>query len=173
ALLGAAGPRPSEAAKNLLVNPDFEQAIKGHDWMPAGWDTSQAGMPSVFFGRDSSTAHAGHYSVNVASASALLPLAHNWSQSMVIGKESWGRDLVFTVWTRSVGVDGRAYVKLEAYRDTISKMAKLWNVDRESAANRLRIQALNDPLIDLGWRREFFSEPETGWIRHQLRLYVA
>ena len=62
----AAAPAP---AKNLLLNPGFERGQSGHEWMPAAWDTSDAGLTTVFFGRDTLAAHGGHYSVNVANTS--------------------------------------------------------------------------------------------------------
>jgi hypothetical protein len=172
-LLACAAMANGATSKNLLENPGFEESLKGHPWMPAGWDTAASGLPSVFFGRDNSFAHSGNYSVNVANASTVLPLAYNWSQGVPIDPSMWGKDLVLTVWTKSVGVEGRAYVKLEAYCDTISRMAKTWNVSREDAASRLRITQINDPILDLGWKRQFFSQPETDWVRHELRVYVA
>jgi hypothetical protein len=167
------GTAPIAAApKNLLKNPDFEQGLKGHPWMPAGWDTSASGLASTFFGRDTFAVRSGRHAVNVASASAVLPIAHNWSQTLLVGKEAWGKDAVFSVWTKSIGMEGRAYVKLEVYRDTLSKMAKVWGTTRNAAAERLGIQHIDDPKLDLGWRREFFSEPETDWVRRELRVHV-
>jgi hypothetical protein len=140
--------------------------------MPTGWDTSASGLLSTFFGRDTFAVRSGRYAVNVASASAVLPIAHNWSQTLVVGKETWGKDAVLTVWTKSIGVEGRAYVKLEVYSDTLSKMAKVWGTTRNAAAERLGIEHIDDPKIDLGWRRQFFSEPETDWVRRELRVFV-
>ena len=40
---------PSRAATNLLKNPGFEDPVRDHAWMAASWDTSQTGLPSVFF----------------------------------------------------------------------------------------------------------------------------
>jgi hypothetical protein len=161
------------APANLLHNPGFEESLPDHPWMPAGWDTSRAGLSSVFFGRDTLLAHSGSYSVSVANASALYPLAHNWSQSLQVGPELWGKDLVFSVWTRTMGLEGRAYIKAEVYRDTIGKMAAIWNTDRASAGKRLMLPPIDDPILDLGWRRVFFSDPETEWVRREVRVHVA
>ena len=104
--------RCAEAAGvNRLANPGFEATLPGHEWMPAGWDTSWSTLPTVFFGRDTSIAHEGRYAVNVANVSTLIPLWHNWSQTMVVGPETWDKDLVFTAWTRSNGVQGRGYAE--------------------------------------------------------------
>src|SRR6185295_18646470 len=98
---------------------------------PAGWDTSRADLQTVFFGRDTFAVHGGRYAISVASASALYPMAHNWSQMLIVDPQWWGKDLVFSIWTRSMGVEGRAYIKLDAYQDTLSKMARIWKVSRD------------------------------------------
>lgn len=170
-LLPLAG-APAAAGPNLLKNPGFEAGLPGHPWMPAGWDTSRAGLSSVFFGRDTLVPHSGSYSVSLANASGVYPLAHNWSQSLVVGREMWGKDLVFSVWTRTMGLEGRAYIKIDAYRDSISKMARVWKVERDEAARRLKIPPIDDPILDLGWKRQFFSEPETDWVRREVRIHI-
>ena len=164
---------PAQAAPNLLKNAGFEQPLEGHPWMPAVWDTSISGLSSVFFGRDTLSPHGGEYSISVANVSASLPMAHNWSQTLLVGSEAWNKELVFTVWTRNVGLEGRAYILLQAYRDTITKMARTWKVERDEAATRLGIHKVDDPLLDFGWERQYFSETETGWVRRQVRVFVA
>jgi hypothetical protein len=169
----ASPPEVRAASNNLLINPGFEEPLKGHVWMPAGWDTSVAGLPSVFFGRDEFMAHSGQYAVNVANASVVLPLAHNWSQTILVGPKDWGKDAVFSIWTRSNGVEGRAYVLLQAYRDTITKMSRVWNVPRDTARTRLGLHRVDDRLIDFGWDRVFFSDHDTEWVRREMRVYIA
>ena len=78
----------------------------------------------------------------------------------------------FSAWTRSNGLQGRAYILLQAYRDTIGKMAKTWGLPRDLAAKRLGINKLDDPLLDLGWKRTYFTEPETEWVRREARVFV-
>ena len=165
---------PASAAppRNLLANPGFEDGVVGHPWMPASWDTSVSGLPSVFFGRDTLLAHGGRYSADVANVSTLLYMAHNWSQRLLVTREMWGKDLVFSVWTRSNGLTGRAYLLAQAYRDTISKMAGTWNVPRDSAANLLRLPGRADPAMLLGWERRTFDEQETDWVRREVRIFI-
>lgn len=164
--------RPAAADGNMIANPGFEESLGNHPWMPAGWDTSRAGFSWVFFGRDTLSPHSGQYSASVANVSAMFTMSHNWHQMFLVGSELWGKDLVFSIWTRSLGVNGRAYIKLEAYRDTITKMAKIWDVSRDAAAQRLEIAVVDDPMMDLAWKRQVFSEPETDWVRREVRIFV-
>ncbi len=163
----AAGP-----SGELLLNPGFEDSLEAHPWMPSAWDTAQTTLPTVFFGRDTFLVHGGRYAVSIANTSTLVPVWHNWNQIVLVGPESWGKDLVLSVWTRSNGLQGRAYVLLQAYRDTIGKMSKVWGVPRELAGKRLGINPLDDPMIDLGWKRVYFSDPETEWVRREVRTFV-
>jgi hypothetical protein len=110
--------------------------------------------------------------VSVANTSTLVPAWHNWSQTVLVGPESWGKDLVFSVWTRSNGLQGRAYIVLQAYRDTIGKMTKIWGIPRDLAGKRLGINKLDDPILDLGWKRAYFSDLETDWVRREVRVFV-
>lgn len=171
--VAVAAPAAADTAPaNLLVNPDFESPLDGHPWLPAGWDTSETNLPTVFFGRDTFLVHSGRYAVNIANTSTLYPLWNNWSQAVLVGPEAWGKDLVFSVWTRSNGLQGRAYILAQAYRDTIGKMAKSWRVDRDAAGKRLGINKVDDPVLDLGWKRIYFSDPETEWVRREARVFV-
>lgn len=160
------------SSRNLLSNPGFEQSLAGHDWLPAGWDTSQAGLPTVFFGRDSFLVRTGHFAVNVANTSTIFPMAHNWSQTLPVGRETWGKVARFRVWTRSNGVQGRAYIMVQAYRDTITVKAVEWNVDREEARKRIGINKVDDPLMDLGWARTQFDDELTGWVEREAAVFI-
>jgi hypothetical protein len=166
--------RPALAAPsgNLLVNPGFEETLAAHPWMAAAWDTSWNSLPTVFFGRDTLGAHSGRYAVSVANVSTLIPLWHNWSQTLVVGREMWNKDVVFSVWTRSNGVQGRAYILLQAYRDSVGKMARIWKVPRDTSLARLGLHTTTDPYLYLGSKREYFSDNETGWVRRQVRVFI-
>jgi hypothetical protein len=173
--LTLAAPTPCAAegpSGELLLNPGFEDSLETHPWMPSDWDTSRTALPTVFFGRDTFLAHGGRYAVSIANTSTLLPAWHNWNQTFIAGPEMWGKDLVFSMWTRSNGLEGRAYILLQAYRDTISKMTKLWGIPRDLAGKRLGIRPLDDPMLDLGWKRAYFTDPETDWVRREVRVFV-
>lgn len=175
AALSSLAPPPAGAARPALPqleNPGFERGLASHPWMPAGWDTSMADLPTVFFGRDSFLVHGGKWAVNVANMSGAFPMAHNWSQTLLVGPESWGKMASFKVWTRSNGIEGRAYLVVQAYRDTASRMARIWNVDRDEALRRLGISKLDDPLLDLGWKRTQFDDPLTDWVQREALAYV-
>jgi hypothetical protein len=163
----------SAAPVNLLANPGFETPLAGHDWMPASWDTSVSGLPTVFFGRDTFLVHGGRYAVTVANVSRVWPMAHNWSQGLAVQKSWWGKDAVLSVWTRSNGLDGRGYVLLQALRDTLTRSALDHHVARDSASRILNIKPIDDPMYDLGWKRANFSDPETEWVRRELRVFIA
>lgn len=177
ALLALAGVVPTAAAApapsgELLLNPGFEDPFEDHPWMPAAWDTSLTALPTVYFGRDTFLVHGGRHAVNIANTSTLVPTWHNWNQSVIVGPETWGKDLVLSVWTRSNGQQGRAYIMLQAYRDTIGKMAKIWGLPRDPAGKRLGINKLDDPIQNLGWKRSYFSDTETDWVRREVRVFV-
>lgn len=165
----AAAPRP---APNLLDNPGFEQPLAGHPWMPAAWDTAAAGLMSVFFGRDTFLVHSGRYAVSIANLSTLFYMAHNWNQGLLVDRSWWGKDVVFSIWTRSNGLQGRAFIRAAIYRDSLSKMAKIWGMPRLKAADSLRINTVDDPMLELGWRYQYFLDAETDWVRREVRLYI-
>jgi len=159
--------------RNLLANPGFEKRLPATDWMPAAWDTSDAGLATVFFGRDSFDVHGGKYAVNVANTSTLYAMGHNWSQAVLVGREAWGKTAVFSVWSRSNGVQGRAYILLQAYQDTVSKMSVIWGVQRDEAQRRMGMVKINDPLRDLGWKRTVFEDPQSDWVRREARVVIG
>lgn len=161
-----------QGARNLLGNPGFERRAPANDWMPTAWDTSNAGLPTVFFGRDSFFVHEGRWAVNVANMSTIYPMAHNWSQTLLVPREWWGKNARFTIWTKSNGLQGRAYVMIQAYRDTASKMSRIWGVTRDEARRRLNIRPLDDPSIDLGWKRFTFDDAQTEWVKREVTTFL-
>lgn len=169
----AARSAPAGGSRNLLVNPGFEDPLPDHPWMPAGWDTTISGLRSVFFGRDTVLARGRGFSVSIANVSIATPMNHSWVQSLLVPPAWWNKDVVYSIWSRSNGVTGRAFIRMVAYRDTINKMARIWKVTHTDAQNRLHLQGTNDPQHELGWRAQNFSDEETGWVRRELRLHIA
>ena len=74
----------------------------------------------------------------MANMSAAFPMAHNWSQTLLVTPDMWGKTAVFKAWTRSNGLEGRAYVLVQAYSDTATKMGRIWGVDHDEALRRLK-----------------------------------
>ena len=170
--IGAPAKAPAKASKELLQNGGFERAASASHWMAAGWDTSMADLPTVFFGRDSFLVRTGRFAVSVANMSDAFPMGHNWNQTILVGPDTWGKVARFKVWARNNGIEGRAYVLVQAYSDTASRMAKIWNVDHDEALKRLGINKIDDPLLDLGWDRTQFSEPLTEWVQREAVTFV-
>ena len=168
----AAVPSAAAAGRNLLANPGFEEGLESHPWMPAAWDTFASSLTTVFFGRDTAVARTGRHSVSVASISGRLPMWHNWSQSLVVGPETWNQDVVFTVWTRSMSLQGRGYLLVQAFNDTIGKTAILADVPRDTAMIRMNYVVTGQPIVLTGWKRLYFSEEETDWVRREARIFV-
>ena len=171
AVSAIAAPAPP-AGRNLLANPSFEESLPGHPWMPAGWDTFPSQIGTVFFGRDTSVAHTGSYAVSVANVSMQLPMWHNWSQMLMVGPELWNKDVVFTVWTRTMSLEGRAYILAQAFNDTIGRYAIDARVSRDTAMTRLNYVVTGQPIVLTGWKRLYFSESETEWVRREVRMFV-
>ena len=162
----------SELSRNLIQNGGFEQRLVGHEWMPAAWDTFESGLQTSFYGRDTVLAHGGRYAVSVANVSNAVPMFHNWSQVIPVDRALWGRDVVLTIWTRSLGVQGRAYVLVQAYRDTIQHMALEWGVPRDTAVVRMGHGPTSQPVVVTAWRRVYFSDNETDWVKREVRVFV-
>jgi hypothetical protein len=51
-------------------------------------------------------------------------------------------------------------------------MSITWGVDRDEALRRLHISKIDDPLLDLGWKRLQFTDTETGWVKREVRVFV-
>lgn len=164
--------RPGASSVNLLANPSFEEKAPGPVWLPAAWDTFPSSLSTVFYGRDTLLAHSGHWSANVANVSTRVPMWHNWSQSLVVPPSLWGRDVVFSVWTRSLGLQGRAYTLVQAFNDTIGRVALEQSVPRDTAMERLGYVVTGQPIVLMGWKRQYFSEEETDWVKRDLRMFV-
>ncbi len=158
-----------EPVANLLLNPGFEETLGG---VTAAWDTTDSGLPTVFFGRDTVDQRSGAAAVYVASISMAIPMWHNWSQTLLVGPELQGKDLILTAWTRSNGLDGRGYILLQCFRDTATYLARTQEIPRSEALMRLGIPPTGDPSRSLAWERRYFSEENTPWVPREVRVHV-
>jgi hypothetical protein len=44
-------------------------------------------------------------------------------------------------------------------------------IDREAASERMHINKLDDPFQNLAWKRLYFSDTETEWVKREVRVY--
>jgi len=138
--------------------------------MPAAWDTSEAGLETVFFGRDTFLVHEGSYAVSVANTSSLYPCGTTGARP-----SSWGARPGARTWCSRCGRGTTAcrarLLLLQAYRDTIGKMAKTWGS---------RATAPGDGSRSTSWTTRCSTwleapvllEQETDWVRREVRLFV-
>jgi len=84
-----------------------------------------------------------------------------------------GRDLELTVWVRSSQMSGgRGYVMLQAYRDTVMNRALDEGTTREQARLSMGFKYADDPQLEVGWARQYFSADLEDWTAKTVRLYV-
>ena len=177
ALLAAApAARPAHAAEaagaatNLLGNPGFEE---GGLFNPTDWDTTVAGVPTVLFFWDTETKRGGARAASLVNAGDAMPMWHNWNQMLLHAGRFAGRDLELTVWVRSAQLDeGRGYVMLQAYRDTVMNLARDEGITREQARLKMGFKYADDPQLELGWARQYFSAELGEWTQKKVRLYI-
>ncbi|MEO6461948.1 MAG: hypothetical protein ABIP29_02645, partial [Candidatus Eisenbacteria bacterium] len=169
-------PRPAAAqgagaaATNLLGNPGFDE---GGLFNPTDWDTTVAGVPTVLFYWDAETKRGGTRSASVINAGDALPVWHNWNQMLLHAGRFAGKDLELTVWVRSDQMDdGRGYVMLQSYRDTVLNLARDEGITRDQARIKMGFKYADDPQLETGWARQYFSADVAEWTPKKVRLHV-
>ncbi|MEP7027564.1 MAG: hypothetical protein ABI960_03115 [Candidatus Eisenbacteria bacterium] len=170
----AAFPSPAAAqsgrpATNLLSNGGFEE---GGLFAPTGWDTTVAGVPTVLFYWDPDMKRSGARSASIVNAGDVIPIWHNWNQVVPAAGRYVGKDLELSVWTRSAQLSGRGYVMVQCYRDTVMNYAREKNISREQARTALGYKFADDPQLELGWARQYFSSESSDWTERKVRVYV-
>ncbi len=165
----AAAPPAAHAAPNLLANPSFEE---GGLFAPADWDSTVAGVPTVLFFWDQDVHRTGARSASIVNAGDILPVWHNWNQIVPSAGRYVGKDLVLSVWTRSAQLTGRGYVMVQCYRDTVLNYAREKNISRDQARKELGFHYADDPQLELGWARQYFSDEVSDWTERKVRVYV-
>lgn len=174
--LALAIPRPAaaqgagKAVTNLLGNPGFDE---GGLFNPTDWDTTLAGVPTVLFYWDAETRRSGTRSASVINAGDAIPVWHNWNQMIFHAGRFAGRDLELTVWVRSSQMDGgRGYVMLQAYRDTVINLARDEGITRDQARLKMGFKYADDPQLETGWARQYFTADLEEWTQKKVRLHV-
>jgi hypothetical protein len=175
ALAAVPGPAAAQgkgrAAVNLLGNPGFDE---GGLFSPTDWDTTVAGVPTVLFFWDAETRRGGGRSASLINAGDALPVWHNWNQMLLHAGRFAGRDLELTVWVRSAQMEGggRGYVMLQAYRDTVMNLARDEGITRDQARQKMGFKFADDPQLELGWARQYFSAEHAEWTPKTVRLHI-
>jgi hypothetical protein len=166
--LASAPARAAEEA-NLLRNPSAEE---GTLVSPAAWDTTMSDMPTVRFAWDGQEAHGGGRSLYILNTSDVIPLWHNWSQSLLGVNELGGKELTLRAWVKTRAVTGKAYILLQAYRDTVFLEAAKAGIPRLQMRTQMNIKPADDPQLELGWARKQTSGDHPEWTPLEVHLYV-
>ena len=161
---------PAARGANLLGNPGFDE---GGLFNPSEWDTTVAGVPTVLFYWDGDVKRGGTRSASIINAGDALPVWHNWNQMLLHAGRLAGRDLELTVWVRSSQMSGgRGYVMVQAYRDTVMNLARDEGLTRDQARIKMGYKFADDPQLELGWARKYFSADHDEWTPQKVRLYI-
>lgn len=166
---GPAGAEAGRAPASLLSNPSFES---GGLFSPADWDTTVAGVPTVLFYWDPEVHRTGGRSACLVNAGDALPVWHNWNQMIPHAGRFVGTDLELSAWVRSAQMGGRGYVMVQCYRDTVTNLARDRGISREQARNIMGFKFADDPQLELGWARQYFSTDLGEWTQKKVRVYV-
>src|SRR5690349_6848869 len=154
---------------NLLSNPSFEE---GGLFTPSSWDTTVAGVPTVLFYWDPDVTHGGKKAISIVNAGDVIPIWHNWNQMIPNAQKYAGKDLELSIWTRSAQLSGRGYIMLQAYRDTVMNYAMARNMTREQARLEMGYKFADDPQLEMGWGRQYFSAESSDWTLRKVKVYV-
>ncbi len=154
---------------NLLLNPGMED---GGLFSPTSWDTTVAGVPTVLFYWDPDVKRSGNRSLSIVNAGDALPVWHNWSQIIPDSRKLVGKDVELSAWVKSTQMSGRGYVIVQCYRDTVLLYAIENGVSREHARNAMGFKYADDPQLELGWARRYFSADLDEWTELKTRVYV-
>ena len=169
-LVAFASPASAQQARtNILENPSFEE---GGLFAPTDWDTTVAGVPTVLFYWDPEVTHGGKKAISIVNAGDVIPIWHNWNQMIPNAQKYAGKDLELTVWTRSAQLSGRGYIMLQAYRDTVMNHAIARNMSREDARKEMGYKFADDPQLEMGWGRQYFSAETSEWTERKVKIYV-
>jgi hypothetical protein len=154
---------------NFLANPSAEE---GTMVFPTQWDTTLSDLPTVRFAWDAQTAHGGSRSLYVLNTSDVIPLWHNWSQTLLGANALGGTELTLRAWVKTRAVTGKAYILLQAYRDTVLLEAAKTGVPRLTQRAAMGIAPADDPQLELGWARKQITGDHPEWMPLEVRLYI-
>lgn len=159
----------AHASANLLVNPSAEG---GTLLAPMGWDSTVTQVPTARFAWDSEIAHDGKRSLYVINTSTVIPIWFNWSQTLSGVNQLGNKELTLRAWVKTRNLTGKAYLLLQAYRDTVLIDALKVGMPRLRMRNQMGIKPANDPQLEMGWARKQLSGNHEEWTPLEVKLYV-
>jgi hypothetical protein len=166
--VAAAVPAPAEG-QNLLTNPSAED---GTLLAPTGWDSSLTQVPTARFGWDSQEAHDGKRSLYIINTGNVIPVWHNWSQTLAGVNDLGGKELTLRAWVKTRNLSGKAYLLLQAYRDTVLIEALKRGLPRNRVRELMHIKPADDPQLEMGWVRKQVSGDHDQWTPLEVKVYV-
>jgi len=63
-------------------------------------------------------------------------------------------------------------VMVQCYRDTVTLYAREKNISRDQARKELGFHFADDPQLELGWARQYFSDEVSDWTERKVRVFV-
>jgi hypothetical protein len=154
---------------NLLTNPSAEE---GTLLSPAGWDTSVTQVPTARFAWDSEQAHDGKHSLYIINTGNVIPVWFNWSQTLAGVNNLAGKELTLRAWVKTRNLSGKAYLLLQAYRDTVLLEAMKQGIPRLRMRDLMHIKPADDPQLEMGWVRKQLSGNHDDWTPLEVKVYV-
>jgi hypothetical protein len=158
------------AGENLLANPSFEET--GTLTMPAGWDSTGGDLPTAGYLWDTAEARTGSHSVRVINTSNYFPSWHNWNQMLLGVNHLAGQEVTLRGWYKARDLSGKAYVLVQAYRDTVVIEAIKAAVPRRVMREHMGYTPQGDPAVELGWGRKYVSGDRAEWTPIEVTLFI-
>lgn len=166
---GRASAAATPAAANLLTNPSAEE---GTLLAPTDWDSSRTQVPTARFAWDSEQAHDGKRSLYIINTGNVIPVWFNWSQTLTGVSNLAGKELTLRAWVKTRNLSGKAYLLLQAYRDTVLLEAMKQGVPRQRMRDLMHIKPADDPQLEMGWARKQLSGDHDDWTPLEVKVFV-
>ena len=165
----AAAQGSKAASENLVRNASLEDGVL---FTPTGWDTTVSGLPTVSFEWAEGEARTGERSLYVFNASDAVAMWHNWNQTILDVQSFAGKELVLKAWIKTEQIQGKAYLFLQAYSDTITIEAVRTGTPRQEMRVKMGYKPIEDPQTELGWSRKYFSTNVAEWTPIEVSLFI-
>ncbi|HEV8479340.1 MAG TPA: hypothetical protein VGR66_00985, partial [Candidatus Eisenbacteria bacterium] len=168
-ILLAAPAAAAPLGTNLLANPSVEE---GTLLSPTGWDSSITQVPTARFGWDQAEAHDGKRSLYIINTGNVIPVWFNWSQTLAGVNHLGGKELTLRAWVKTRNLSGKAYLLLQAYRDTVLIESMKQGVPRLRMRDLMHIKPADDPQLEMGWARKQISGNHDDWTPLEVKVFV-